>query len=745
MPISRCVKRSWAAAVWVFQWRFRSLFDTLQTVRARVIWPQRCSCLAATFSNLHPASVELMKHLIVCREYPPAPYPPGGIGTYVRHIARLLAEAGETVHVIAQRWEGAADTISESYGGRLIVHRASLCEPVPSVDCAATAESQLLRQLIDSDCPLRAFAWQTARIAEHLVNAEAIDVIEAPEWEAPLYYFQLRRAVGLGPRRTPPCLVHLHSPSELIARHNGWDPAMIDLQVLRKLEAYTVRAADMLVCPSRYLARGAERLFCLSAGEVQVIPYPLGDTPALKRAERVWARDRISYVGRLELRKGVVEWVDAAIEVARSHTTVEFEFIGSDTSLDGNPGPSVRAYLASRIPPSQRARFRFRDSQRQNGLLRILGESPAVVVPSRWENLPYTCIEAMGTGMPVLTSPHGGMVELVSDGACGWVAGDASPPALAAALRRFLDTPPAEREAMGSEAEKAVRRICDNNTVLQRHLELRARLAAAGPSRSLQVPGGAARKNRSSRRDGIGIVITCLEHPELLPDCVASVASQNRSARAAVVVVDERHRHTAAVVACAQWGGWKALYVLNTSLGEARRIGAEALLAATPGLQAIVFATSVTRLEPHCLSASESVFERNPVEILLSLADSDAAADGGLLEVKSNFMAVSLRACSAGSIDKIASGTLTYPGVLVSVCQAANGSGPQAPPASRRYSVMALAQHGCAGLGLAWFIAAPAAEKIRALARAAASPRRAARWLAWQVRGVARMPRAAKW
>jgi len=52
-----------------------------------------------------------MKHLILCREYPPAPG--GGIGAYVWHISRLLAESGESVHVIAQAWEGAEGPLEE--------------------------------------------------------------------------------------------------------------------------------------------------------------------------------------------------------------------------------------------------------------------------------------------------------------------------------------------------------------------------------------------------------------------------------------------------------------------------------------------------------------------------------------------------------------------------------------------------------------------------------------------------------
>ena len=67
-----------------------------------------------------------MKHLIICREYPPASYHPGGIGTYVNHISQLLAEHGETVHVITQMWGGAPKKNEEKIGGRLVIHRLPL-------------------------------------------------------------------------------------------------------------------------------------------------------------------------------------------------------------------------------------------------------------------------------------------------------------------------------------------------------------------------------------------------------------------------------------------------------------------------------------------------------------------------------------------------------------------------------------------------------------------------------------------
>src|ERR1019366_2287659 len=169
-----------------------------------------------------------MTHLILCREYPPAPYLAGGIGTYARHIARQLAEAGETVHVVGQLWEGAPDRIVRLCDGRLIEHRISVEEPIADTPAEEAEQRTILQQLAASTCPSQLFSWQAARYVEALLEREHIDVIEAQEWEAPLYYLLARRAAGLGPKQQPPCIVHLHSPTQMIFEYNEWDQSLTD-------------------------------------------------------------------------------------------------------------------------------------------------------------------------------------------------------------------------------------------------------------------------------------------------------------------------------------------------------------------------------------------------------------------------------------------------------------------------------------------------------------------------------------
>lgn len=423
-----------------------------------------------------------MRHLIVCPEYPPAPS--GGIGTYVDHMAALLAAAGETVHVVGKLCQGAEHPVETSHGGRLTVHR--LPEPDPG--------DPTLAALSRSEFPPRAFAWQAALLAERLVESEEIDLVEAQEYEAPLWFFQLRRSLGMGPRRKPPCLVHLHSPTEPIAIHNEWDLSRPDVAAAVRLEEQTIRAADALLCPSRFLARQSEERYGLPAESVRVIHLPLGGGKPIERSPEVWSSGPVCYVGRLERRKGVLEWIDAAATVAREDPAACFDFVGPNVL--GLSWISGEGMVERRIPPEVRDRFHFRGGRPRAELPRYLAEARIAVVPSRWENFPNTCVEAMASGLPVLATRQGGMAELIVDGESGWLADAATPEALAAVLRRALATPPERLREMGRNAAAAVARACANRRILESHLAFRSEAASRGASRSLVPPAGERRELR---------------------------------------------------------------------------------------------------------------------------------------------------------------------------------------------------------------------------------------------------------
>lgn len=427
-----------------------------------------------------------MKHLIVCREYPPAPG--GGIGTYVYNISRLLAQSGEQVHVIAQRWDGAEHPIEQRCDGRLIIHRVPfeaensfLCpKPHPLLQSAEG------RVLFKSGFHPLCFSWIAACLAEQIVQEEGIDIIEAQEFEAPLFHFQMRRALGLGPKHCPPCLIHLHSPYELIARHNDWNQHLPFIAIARQLENFSIAAADALICPSRYLARWAEAQHDLEEGRVRVIPYPLGTVPLLRRDSQIWQNGTICYVGRLERRKGVLEWIDAAVQMAPQYPTAVFEFVGRNI-LGRNRVESE--YLVQRlIPLGLKSRFRFHGEQNRAAIPGFLAGARMTVVPSRWENFPYGCVEAMASGLPVIASRQGGMAEMIEDGCSGWLAGTPGKAGLAEALRRALATSPKWVAKMGTNAAERINYLCHEPRVLEQQMDLREQAVRRGARPVSQVP-----------------------------------------------------------------------------------------------------------------------------------------------------------------------------------------------------------------------------------------------------------------
>ncbi|GAN33099.1 MAG: glycosyltransferase [Candidatus Brocadia sp. AMX2] len=570
-----------------------------------------------------------MKHLIVCSEYPPAPG--GGIGTYGVHIARLLAEKGETVHVIGKFYEGSNRQTEEQCNGRLIIHRLPYmnCKSFMTHESNSLIKFKKVNHLFKWSLHSQSFSWQASLLTEKLIEQEGIDIIESQDYEAPLYFFQLRRAMGLGPKRRPPCFIHLHSPIEFITQHNDWDIYSPSLLEIKRLEDFSITTADALLCPSRYLANQAEEHYGLQAGSIRVIPLPIGDNPILERNKDTWEYGKICYMGRLERRKGIIEWIDAAAGVAHKYPDVHFEFIGANILATKNM--SGEDFVMRRIPDELKTRFHFLGHQERSLLPQFLAKARIAVVPSRWENFPYSCVEAMCSGLPVLASREGGMVEMIEDGKTGWLAKKTENNGLAEALERALETPPKKIAEMGSNASASIRQMCDNKKILERHLDFRSQIVNQGPKQSLNLPVNLSWSTRplyerqthkvlqNNSEKGIAIVVTCFNTAQFLTECLQSIEQQTQKP-AAVIIVDDRSTQNQALktLAIAQQGGWHVILKKNGDVTPAKNTGIEAILNSGTKPLGFSFLNAHDRLKPNFIATCESILKRSPEVGLVS-------------------------------------------------------------------------------------------------------------------------------
>ncbi len=79
----------------------------------------------------------------------------------------------------------------------------------------------------------------------------------------------------------------------------------------------------------------------------------------------------------------------------------------------------------------------------------------AVLASHTVENLPYSALEAMATGLPVVSTAVGAMAELIDDGVTGWLVPPRSPAMLADRLGRLVDDA-GVRARMGEAARARV-------------------------------------------------------------------------------------------------------------------------------------------------------------------------------------------------------------------------------------------------------------------------------------------------
>ncbi len=566
-----------------------------------------------------------MRHLIICPEYPPSPMPTGGIATYVMQISRLLAEAGETVHLIGGLWGGATKKLEESCGGRLIIHRVPVDEIIPGTRDGSDPAVALkeIKGLGKSPFWQQSFSWQAGLLAEKLVKEADIDVIEAQEFQAPLYYFQLRRALGLGPMRQPPCIVHLHTSSEFVVRFNEWDGGSPFWLNAKRLEDYTIASADAWLCPSRFLARQVEAEIGMEDHSIKVIRLPVGDTPQLYRTDQVWSNGTICYVGRLEPRKGVIEWVDAAVSVADKFPSVHFEFIGED--LDYSDGVSVQQFVERRIPPRMMPRFHFRGRHSRADLAGFLGQARIAVVPSRWENFPNTCVEAMCSGLPVIATRMGGMAEMLEDNQTGWLSSNPRSDGLAEALMRALETPPQRLAEMGRQAALEIHRMCNNKEVVEMHLAFRSQIAIQGVKRSFRLPpnlpwAGRPLSDESARRHakntspkGLAVVINGINTPRNLSDCLRCLERQTRPPAIVVLLVESNQdEELKPAVQKARSLGWRICEAEDRSPSAVKNRGIETVLARGVNPIGFVFLDAGDLVYAGFIEATESALAHCP-------------------------------------------------------------------------------------------------------------------------------------
>lgn len=360
----------------------------------------------------------------------------GGIATYARTFATAAARRGHRVTVLASGKKGHHTEVTGS---------AVRVLPVGHLDAVEQARSfrDVLRDLCSGEqCP---------------------DIIEAADYGG--------IAALVTDPDVPPLITRLHTPLAVLLRRGEGQRIYRDDRERCRLEELQVRRSVLVTSPSAWLAREVADIWDLPSLPV-VVPNPVCQSTARPaRRRRQLGSPHLLYVGRLEHRKGVLVlaeafhlWLDAG---GSGHLTL----VGSDTYWRSR---SVRAQFEELLAPHGARIIDYLKPVERDA---VLDKADLVVLPSLYENFPYTCLEAMMRHRPVLATSGSGYDEILEHDRTGFLV----PPGNARELARMLSVvhDMTRLDAVGAAAARAVMRY-DADRIVGELLDLYSRFLLSG-------------------------------------------------------------------------------------------------------------------------------------------------------------------------------------------------------------------------------------------------------------------------
>lgn len=383
----------------------------------------------------------------------------GGAEVYMHELSRRLRDAGHEVHAFSTRSERDLPSDDADY----FVTRYDLDRREdPRIDFNKAKN----------------FLWnfEAKHAIERLLDDVRPDVVHLHN----LYHHLSSSVLAPIRKRRIPCVQTLHDYKLIapnyalfdhgaicersqngryfnVVKHRCLAPGLLP-NLLAAAEMYMTKArqsyertVNLFLCPSRFLMEKMED-WGEPKSKLRLAPNPadLAPEPA------TLGGGYLLYTGRLTVEKGLASFLEAACRMPELPVK-----IAGRGPLEQELRAFVKARGASHIE------FLGFLSRRELEPLRRRAE--ALVLPSIWfENASLALLEAMGAGLPCLTTRIGGNPELVEDGVNGFLALPNNAEDWHRVLRRFQATTPEVRRKMGEAGREKVRK----RHSWDRHLDL---------------------------------------------------------------------------------------------------------------------------------------------------------------------------------------------------------------------------------------------------------------------------------
>jgi glycosyltransferase involved in cell wall biosynthesis len=404
-----------------------------------------------------------MKVLWVAHAHPPDA---GGISTHGKLLVPALAQAGVDMHVVSIR-DRAGDEVVDG----VPVHRMATSAALTAGDNKRVMADRM------------AFARLVAELQPDVIHAQLPDPAVA-------------LALTLPAVRQIPLVSTLHNDAHMVGREGAM------AQVLGASTLITTVAAHLRADLAAAAPRLVTRLTALpNAIEPGPPPAPPVEAPVLLAG------------GRLADQKGIDVLLVAMPAIRAAVPDVQLVIVGPG-QLEGE----LRAQATSLHLDDV---VTFVGGQPPAEVRRLLDGARMLVMPSRYEGMPYFALEAAVAGRPVVGSDVGGLDELVLDGRTGVLVPPEDPAALAAAVTDLLHDP-VRGAALGAAARAHVERNHSLGDQVDAHLAMYRRALTPAPKAGV-----------------VSVVIPAWNAEAYIEEAIRSALDQRTDHEVEVVVADD--------------------------------------------------------------------------------------------------------------------------------------------------------------------------------------------------------------
>jgi glycosyltransferase involved in cell wall biosynthesis len=239
------------------------------------------------------------------------------------------------------------------------------------------------------------------------------------------------------PMKTDTAKVELVNPFSVAVKLQGKISCLIESKLFKISDKITSVASSVSQELSEY---------GLNPDEVEVIGNGVDEKlfcPIQNKASEKY----ILYTGRLSYRKGLFDFIECGVNICSRYPDINFKLTGKGSLFEK---------LQKIVQESgYEDRFEFLGHVEKSKLIELYQNATIFVLPSHYEGLPTTLLEAMSCGLPVVATAVSGNLDVIESGKNGILVPIKSPDKMAEAVSSLLNDENLRTE-LGIAARKTI-------------------------------------------------------------------------------------------------------------------------------------------------------------------------------------------------------------------------------------------------------------------------------------------------